>query len=206
MPAPATAASLDAFRNGDPHELRRIYKALAPAVYHYLLRRLRSSADAADLTQDVFIVAFSREARRRFSGRSTLDSFILGVARNRLLHHLRNARRRAELRSVSGLDVNDRVEAGVMDGVVEREVTEVVEGYLMGLEERDRAFFQQHLIERPPRRATADSFGMTIDQVRYLESKLRQGILARLKEAGHLGEQVVETCTVPFNAIPAFGV
>jgi RNA polymerase sigma factor (sigma-70 family) len=188
----ADAASIEAFRLGHPATLRKIYEALAPTVHGYLLRRLRSPADAADLTQDVFVVAFSEAARGRFSGTSNIQSFVIGIARNRLLHHLRNIRRRAELRSTAGLDCDEGVSSGLVDAVVEREVSEIVDKYLDGLGPRERSFFQRHLIERPPRRATAEIFGMTIDQVRYLESKLRRGILASLREAGHLDSDAAE--------------
>jgi hypothetical protein len=67
-----------------------------------------------------------------------------------------------------------------------QEVGKILEDFIASLEDRDRDFFRRHMIERPPRRVTAEAFAMSEDQVRYLERKLRDKALKYLKQVGYL--------------------
>ena len=62
----------------------------------------------------------------------------------------------------------------------------MLEGFLAGLSERERSFFDAHMVTRPARRVTAERFGMSEDQVRYLEKKLREKAIAHMKRVGYL--------------------
>lgn len=80
---------------GERDALGEVYEQYAPRVYAFALRRLRDAAEAEDVCQDVFVeVARSIDA---FEGRSSLGTWILGIA----FHEVCNRRRRWSRRPVS---------------------------------------------------------------------------------------------------------
>ncbi|MBI1347141.1 sigma-70 family RNA polymerase sigma factor [bacterium] len=64
-------------------------------VYGYLRARVRSAADAEDMTQEVFLRSY--QARARFDLGSLVQPWLLGIARNLLREHVRRHRRRHEI-------------------------------------------------------------------------------------------------------------
>lgn len=179
---------LRAFRKGDRKILVDIYQQYGDVVYRYLRDRLRSAADARDLVQEVFITAFKEETRLRFSGTSSIQSFMLGIARNLLMHHFRADRVRdaGADRMTRSMDSSDTEVPAVDHEMENQEVGRVLDTFMGELPDREREFFKRHMMERPPRRVTAEQFEMTEDQVRYLERKLRDKALKYLKRIGYL--------------------
>ncbi len=178
---------LRSFRQGDPRVLRAVYEQYGESVYRFCRDRLRSAADARDLTQDVFLAAFGEDTRLRFAGTSSFQSFLLGIARNLMLHRFRAERVRQEYAEQAAREPGADVSLPLVDRKLEEEaVAKLIEGFLGELDERDRRFFQEHMATRPARRITAERFRMSEDQVRYLEKKLRQRAVDYLKRVGYL--------------------
>jgi len=179
---------LRAFREGEASVLRDLYVAYGEQVFRYCRERLQSPADARDLAQDVFVTAFQAETRRRFSGMSSFQGFLLGIAKNLLLHRYRADRvRQAGAERIASSAPEEAAEPPEVDRRIEQEAAEkTLQGFLAELAEREREFFLRHMMPRPPRRETAERFKMTEDQVRYLEKKLRQKAIDYLKRSGYL--------------------
>lgn len=99
---------------GDPAELvRHVYRDHVDRVYGYLVYRLAGRrAEAEELTQDVF-VAFVGAVR---SGVTVDDpqSWLITVARNKLVDHLRRVTRQIRPEPVSSTDDTDLVESALM--------------------------------------------------------------------------------------------
>jgi RNA polymerase sigma-70 factor (ECF subfamily) len=82
----------DASRLADPDRFRAFYADALPRVYGYFYHRLGADpALAEDLTQDTFLTAVT-ELRRGTSVVAPMP-WILGVARHKLLDHIRRQRR-----------------------------------------------------------------------------------------------------------------
>jgi RNA polymerase sigma-70 factor, ECF subfamily len=76
----------------DPEDFRVFYADALPRVYGYFLRRCGAEiALAEDLTQETFLAAVAE--LRRGSTVETPGSWILGIARHKLLDHFRRQRR-----------------------------------------------------------------------------------------------------------------
>ena len=73
---------------GDEVAFRAWYEECLPRVYAYIFHRCgRDPALAEELTQQAFVeVAHSRT---RFAGRSASVTWVIGIARNKLVDHLR---------------------------------------------------------------------------------------------------------------------
>jgi RNA polymerase sigma-70 factor, ECF subfamily len=91
---------------GDQAAFNRIYFLLRDSVYGFAFRMLGEGSSAEDITQEVFI--FFIENPRKFQPeRGSLLSFLCGVARNHVMHHLRKKGYRLE---VSREETNDFIE------------------------------------------------------------------------------------------------
>ncbi len=180
---------LRAFRAGDRKVLRDVYAAYGEVVHRYCRERLKGASDARDLTQEVFITAFKEDARLRFSGLSSFQGFLLGIAKNLLLHRFRSDRVReagAEQLTAEAGGVEPSEPPPADRRLEEEAVDKLLAGFVAELDERERRFFQEHMIPRPPRRQTAQALGMSEDQVRYLEKKLKERAVEYLKRVGYL--------------------
>jgi len=85
---------------------RTWYERSLPTVYRYLFHRCgRNPSLAEELTQQAFVEAV--RGRRRFRGQADATTWVIGIARHKLVDHFRrverDARRLAAL-SVTGLD------------------------------------------------------------------------------------------------------
>jgi RNA polymerase sigma-70 factor (ECF subfamily) len=90
---------------GNPQALDSLLRRVQEPVYRYLLRRLLAAPDAEDLARDLcqeaLIRAMGSIGRSTFASDGRLVAWVLTIARNVLLDHLRQARRRAEVRGDS---------------------------------------------------------------------------------------------------------
>jgi RNA polymerase sigma-70 factor (ECF subfamily) len=96
---------------GDEAAFRAWYDDAMPRVYRYLITRCGGDQGLAEeLTQQAFVEAIRR--RQRFSGRSDLVTWVIAIARNKLVDHYRrhgrNVRRHDQLIDVhrSGVDLD----------------------------------------------------------------------------------------------------
>lgn len=74
----------------DAHDFRRLYAQHGDRVYRFCFRLCGRAAEAEDLTQDVFVVAF--QGLHRFEGRSSALTWLLRIALYRW-HRVRGERR-----------------------------------------------------------------------------------------------------------------
>ncbi len=92
--APATALTdsdlVDAVRNGDQAAFTALYERYFDRVYHFAYARLRHRADAEEVAQETFVAVF--RSIDAFVGRSSLLSWIYGIAKNTVNNHLRRCR------------------------------------------------------------------------------------------------------------------
>lgn len=76
----------------DPEQFRAFYAAVLPHVYGYFLSRCGAQAAVAeDLTQETFLAAVAQ--LRRGARVQTPRAWIFGIARHKLLDHLRQQKR-----------------------------------------------------------------------------------------------------------------
>ena len=80
----------------DEASLRAAYDAWGGLVLAYAGRRLPSSADAEDVTQQVFLAAWDQRAQFD-PARGTLPAWLLGIARFRTVDRLRALQRQGRL-------------------------------------------------------------------------------------------------------------
>jgi RNA polymerase sigma-70 factor (ECF subfamily) len=111
-PTPAGAGDpagidLTAVATGDAAATEALYRELFEPVYAFVFWRVGGvRSDAEDVTQETFVTALSTVDR--FQGRSSLHTWICGIARN-----LAHARVRARARDAGSPDATERTEIAV---------------------------------------------------------------------------------------------
>ncbi len=82
---------VDRFRAGDSSGFDQLVRRYRQPIYYLAYRYLANQADAADLTQQVFVKVF--RSLGGFRGASSVRSWIYRIAVNACLNHLRDHRR-----------------------------------------------------------------------------------------------------------------
>ena len=76
---------------GDRAAFARLYQALERPVYRFILSRLNDPHEAADILNEVFMEIWRTAGR--FEGRSTVKTWIFGIAYRKTMDHFRRTRR-----------------------------------------------------------------------------------------------------------------
>ncbi|TYS78172.1 RNA polymerase sigma factor [Rossellomorea aquimaris] len=88
-------------------DLNELYESCFYDVYHYLLYFTNSHTDAEDLTQETFIKVF--KSYNRFEHRSSINTWILSIARRTAVDHYRKRKIISVLPEIiAGLEKSNR--------------------------------------------------------------------------------------------------
>jgi RNA polymerase sigma-70 factor (ECF subfamily) len=161
---------------------RRFYDQALPRLYGYLFHRCRGDAALAeDLTQ----TAFSEAVRRRgsYDGRSDPVTWLIGIARHKLVDHFR-AEARDERRRLS-LVINDLAldsEDCAWRNVDERELLEDALGRLTAMQ---RAVLILHYADGLAVREVAREIGKSESATESLLTRARDALREAYEEARH---------------------
>jgi RNA polymerase sigma factor (sigma-70 family) len=180
------------FRAGDREALSTVYWHYVASV-EVLLRKclatagpnpwsVRSSADLRDLLQDIFVKAFAERARLAYDERRAYRPFLMQIARNTLIDHLRSASREIQF-DVANID--SFVASETLDVVDEGPWADpntmvLVEGYVASLTDPERSVYLERYVRCRSQQHAAHALGMTRQQVRTVETKLRGGLARAL--------------------------
>jgi len=160
---------------GDRRAFELLYETYFPRVYRFALKRLRDTAEAEDVAQEVFMTV--HHALSSYRGNSTLLVWIFGVTRNTVNRRFRKVRPRME-----SLDAPSAAEVPSRDASPEqtadarralRRCEEVIERDLTPLQRR--IFHLKHL-RRQPIRAIASALGKSEDAIKANLYRMRRSI------------------------------
>ena len=152
-----------------------LYESYFPRVYRFALKRLRDSAEAEDVTQEVFFTVYN--ALASFKGDSTLLVWIFGITRNTVNRRFRRVRPHIE--SIDGEDAREipSGEAPADRAVDARRILaqaeKVIETHLTPLQRR--IFHLKHL-RRQSIRAIARALGKSEDAIKANLYRMRRAI------------------------------
>jgi RNA polymerase sigma-70 factor, ECF subfamily len=78
---------------GEEAAMAEFYKAYENSIYRFILSRMNDPFEAADILNEVMLEVW--RGAGRFQGRSTVKSWIFGIARHKTLDRLRSRQRNA---------------------------------------------------------------------------------------------------------------
>ncbi len=188
---------LDAFRKGERQALETVYLQYAPGValvlrHGFALRSsggaqrfsgLAAGAELENGVQEVFLRAFSEDARQGYDGLRSYAAYLAAIARNWVLNELRKQGTVAFVAEPPDEPADaPSPEAEAADG----ELFALLAGFRAGLTEELRSLWELRFERQLPQEAAARELGRTRIQLRRMEGRLKGDLLRVLKEAGYL--------------------
>jgi RNA polymerase sigma-70 factor (ECF subfamily) len=168
---PAAAARA---RDGDDDALRFLYLLYADNVYGYVLAIVRDEHDAEDITSEVFS-RLPRALTRYTAGATPFAAWLLRVARNAALDHLRAQR------SVPCAEVHAVSEAVDLPA---RERLADLRAALAALPADQRQVVLLRLVAGMTPGEVADQLGRSVDAVHALQHRARRKLRRELTRQG----------------------
>ncbi|HJZ63126.1 MAG TPA: sigma-70 family RNA polymerase sigma factor [Candidatus Acidoferrum sp.] len=164
---------LERFAAGDLDAFESLFRQHQAAVYRWIVRIIRDSASAEDLTVETFLRAYRSHARFRADG--NFEAWLRRIATNAALDHLRKARIHVELPDHLPADPTP-------DAAEQNESRVAILSALASLAPRLRVVVQLGLVEEESYRTIANALGISesavklrmFRAVRILRKKLRQ--------------------------------
>jgi RNA polymerase sigma-70 factor (ECF subfamily) len=180
-PAWSDEAVALACKSGDPEAVAELFDRFHERVMRYLSRVVSASADVEDLVQTTFLEIAKGNAH--FSGRSSVRSWLFGIATNVARHHFRAQTRRKNLTlalSMLGMGRPAETVGALVDA---RSALETVQRTLDALPENLRIAFVLCEIEGFSAREAADALGVNETAVWKRVSDARKALVRALEEA-----------------------
>ena len=164
---------VDEILGGSSEHFELLYEAYFQRVYRFALKRLRDTAEAEDVAQDVFMTLL--KALPSYAGQSSLLVWIFGITRNTVNRRFRKPRPRlVPLEEGSALDIavpeagpDQRADANRMLTRCE----EIIENELSPLQRR--IFHLKHL-RRQSVRSIAQALGKSEDAIKANLYRMRR--------------------------------
>jgi len=150
----------------------------APRIRLFGLKRLRSEAAAADLVQDVLIMALQKLRAGAVREPEHIASFMLGTARQMMLDSMRNSGRRERILSEYPIDLIPAEEPaveGASDGRLQH--------CLQALPERERTVLVMTFYDDCPADALGAQLGVSSGNVRVIRHRGLQHLRDCLENA-----------------------
>ncbi len=167
---------------GDPSALAGIYDRFADSLYDTAAAMLSNRDDAADVMQDVFLIAASKLEQLRDPDR--LKPWLFAILRNEVYRRTKQRKRTIatdfsndDMAAASGFDMTD--ERGLdadTEAVESTELAELVRGAAGGLDERDQLVLELSVRQGLEGQDLADALGVSPNQSYTLVHRMRDRV------------------------------
>ncbi len=147
-----------------------IYSEYFPQVYRYLLSRCRDGSLAEELTQETFYRVIKNIGS--FRGDCSLSSWVIGIAKNAYLSHLRKQGRAAPLEAAENASDGETPE----DRFIEQDSAEAAYRALHRLSEPYKEVFMLRVFSELSFKQIGELFGSTEVWARVTYHRARQKI------------------------------
>jgi RNA polymerase sigma-70 factor (ECF subfamily) len=141
-------------------------RRFAPRIRLFGLKRLRNEAAAADLVQDVLILALEKLRAGAVNEPERIGSFLLGMARQMIIDGRRNTGRRERLIDTFALDLEP-------DEPVESDEPDLtrLQHCLQALPERERSVVVMTFYNDSPADVLGGQLGLSVGNVRVIRHR-----------------------------------
>jgi RNA polymerase sigma-70 factor (ECF subfamily) len=143
---------LERFASGDLEAFEALFRQHQKEVYYWIVRIVRDSGIAEDLTVETFWRIY--KSRSRFEPAGNFRAWARRIATNAALDHLRHARHETEL-------PEDLASAGTADPAIRRETRERIKQAFFQLPAKYRLVATLALIEEEPYDRIAEAVGIS---------------------------------------------
>jgi len=173
---------LAAFRRGDRATLEQLYREYLAHIQRLVRSGWRGAdgsraaalgrQDVVDIVQEVFARVFSERARLGFDGLRPFQPYLDTIARNLLVDWAPRHGREIAV----GAELEVPAEDPPADDWADAATITIVEGYLGALPDELRQIHEARFVKGLSQRDAADALGITRQQLRTREARLRDGL------------------------------
>ncbi len=160
-------------------KIEKLYKEYSQEVYGYILHLTHNPSLSEDLLQEVFLKAIVSIGS--FKGKSTIKTWLFGIARNLWLQELRRHKKTIEYNDLLEIYVKDELEAAVIN----KELIKKIEVLLADKEERTRKIMKLR-IQGKSYGEIALELQISESSARVIEFRTRKGIREVLVKEGYI--------------------
>jgi RNA polymerase sigma factor (sigma-70 family) len=183
---------LQRFRDGERTALETVYRTYVTKVVAIVRHGLRLPTqnghrrvlgrpeDLGDLVQEIFMRAFAPAARASFDGTREYGPYLFALARNLMIDWARREGREVPT-AWPEIEVLANANGSADDAEDDPRVRAVLETYLQGLDADLRAVHETRFMRGLSQEQGAAALGISRQQLRTLEQRLRTGLRRALK-------------------------
>ncbi len=183
---------LAAFRRGDRAALEEVYWTYVERVervvrFGFALADRGTfvvgarGSDLADLVQDAFLRAFAPPALQGYDGLRDYWPYLQTIARNLLVDWARKQGRELSLEAL-GEAATGTLAAPETTAFADAVTMRAVEAYLAALDPTLRAVHEERYVKSRSQLEAAEALGISRQQLRTLETRLREGLRDALRK------------------------
>ncbi len=168
--------------SGSEHAFRTLYRAYVRPVYWLAHGLVGNAADAEDVTQETFLVAWRKLPGLELAGDSLLP-WLVTVCRFQAANRIRRQRRDREHTAAAADETAARRRVDVEQQVIDAELADRILHEVRGLSPLDRDIFRLCATEGYAYQAAADELGVAHGVVRNRLSRIRTRLRTVVKES-----------------------
>jgi len=158
--------------------------------------------DVDDVVQEVFLRAFSPEARLGYDGLHSFGNYLLGIARNVVLRDLRRSLRLVPLDEEDPLTTEVALPQPDAERMLaDRELGVLLQAFEESLSHHDRRFFQLRFRQQLGQDEVATRMGLSRARVRTGERRVRKRLSRFLRERDRIAAHVPARRTAALQAL-----
>lgn len=205
---------LDAFRRGDRRALEQVFTAYAPAVAGFLragfsfesggkrcrFKGARTELDLEDRVHEVFLKAFSENARLNYDGLTPYKTYLFTITRNSVIDDFRRKEHalieytideRPEAADTSTADATDPIAGHVApSGDPEKdrqsaELVALVQNFKKTLSEREKQIYTLRFEQELEHKDIAHQTGLSPSKIKTSEGRIRSQFFSFMKQHGY---------------------
>jgi RNA polymerase sigma-70 factor (ECF subfamily) len=175
---------------GDAEAFRLIFERYSRPVISFIFDMVNDRSLAEELTQETFVRAY--RAMRTMRRETKLSTWLFGIARNVARESLR-----ARLRAVNHIDLEDKSVMDLsdnkpvpVDGVLSKELNEVIRRSLAALDEDKRLVFTLKVLHQCSYEEIAEITGFTLAKLKTDLHRARAEMRRRISAYAGVGYEV----------------
>ena len=165
---------------GDRVALRRIHDRFQRPLIGYLLRFVRDHAVAEELAAEVMVGIWRQAAR--YEGRSSLETWVFGIAHNKAVSWLRKRREEGMPEGAADALVDERADPEAEADA--SSVTDMMSRLIQRLSVEQQAALQLTYYQDMPLEQVADAMGCPVNTVKTRIYYARQHLMRMLADEG----------------------
>lgn len=171
---------LTSARDGDQKAFEKIVRRHQKQVYNLALKLLGSPEDAEDVLQETFLALYHN--LKRFRGQSSLATYLYRLATNFSLMKLRRRKSRRQQHQVALEEAAEHPDpqAHSLDRILDSELHNLLNRFLLELNEKERAAVVLADIEGLPAAQAARILGLSLPAFKSRLHRARNNLRLRL--------------------------